>query len=128
MLVTPLLRSTLLAVIVVLSACGADDAKDTAGSDDGKAAGAEGDTVAIEKFVFGPEKLTVAPGTTVTWTNKDEAAHTVKAKAGTAGAAQFDSDNLNKDDTFEHTFEEAGEFAYFCEIHQYMTATVVVEG
>lgn len=34
-------------------------------------------TVNIQNFAFAPAKMTVAPGTTVTWTNQDTTQHTV---------------------------------------------------
>lgn len=108
--------------LLLLAACGDGDS----GGNDGDGGSAGAATIAIESFQFKPEKLTVEVGTEVTWTNRDDAAHTVKAK--TDGTAAFDSDELGQDETFAHTFEAAGEIEYFCEIHQYMTATVVVEG
>jgi plastocyanin len=37
-------------------------------------------TVHIARFLFTPEKLAVAPGTTVTWTNLDNSPHQVSVK------------------------------------------------
>lgn len=79
-------------------------------------------TVGIVDNAFGPATLTVAVGTTVTWTNKGQRNHTVStadASFGTAGA-------LSSGATFTHTFDNAGTFAYFCAIHSGMTATVTV--
>lgn len=80
------------------------------------------DAVSIIDFAFEPAELTVAMGTTVTWTNDDDVTHTVTADDGA-----FDSGNLPSGETFSHTFDEAGTFPYHCEIHPGMTATVVVE-
>ena len=57
----------------------------------------------------------------ITWTNDDGFAHTV-----TADDDSFDSGNLDGGATFEQTFDEAGEFAYHCNIHPQMTGTVSV--
>ena len=45
--------------------------------------------VTIQNFAFTPAAITVAAGTTVTWTNKDAATHTVTSNAGDPAA--FDS-------------------------------------
>ncbi len=60
--------------------------------------------VAIQNFAFSPQTLTVAPGTTVVWTQKDSAPHTVTSDTG-AWAASAD---LHAGQTFSHTFTTAG--------------------
>lgn len=77
-------------------------------------------TVEIIGFEFNPEIITVSKGTTVTWTNRDIAVHTV---TGTG----FDSGNLQQGETFSYTFNEAGLFNYICTIHPYMKGKVIVE-
>jgi plastocyanin len=84
----------------------------------------DGDGIRIKDFAFGPEELFVSVGETVTWTNDEEGiGHTTASDDGL-----WQSDTLNSGDTFEHTFDEAGVFTYFCSIHPSMTATVTVEG
>jgi plastocyanin len=78
-------------------------------------------SVAIADFAFAPAQLTVAAGTTVTWTNSDGFAHTVDAADDT-----FVSEALDQGATFSHTFDAAGTFAYICGIHPSMAGTVVV--
>lgn len=77
--------------------------------------------VAIAKFAYGPNEITVAPGTTVVWTNQDETPHTVTSKD-----RSFSSKGLDTGDRFEHTFSGEGDFAYLCTVHPYMTGTVHV--
>ena len=68
--------------------------------------------------------LTIAAGTTVTWTNDDPGMlHTV-----TAVDASFDSGFLNEGDTWSYTFNDPGEFEYFCAPHPWMRAKIIVEG
>lgn len=86
-------------------------------------AGATSTTTTIMNFAFHPMTLTVRAGTTVTWTNQDSSTHTVTAVAG-----GFDSGNMPQGMTFSHTFPTAGTYAYRCNIHQYMTGSVVVQG
>ncbi|TMD06380.1 MAG: amidase [Chloroflexi bacterium] len=77
--------------------------------------------VTIKNFAFSPTPLTVRTGTKVTWTQQDSTVHTVTAVDGS-----FDSGNLSQGQSFSRTFSTAGTFMYRCNIHQYMTATVVV--
>lgn len=79
------------------------------------------DAVSIKNFAFAPDTITVKVGTTVTWTNNDQDAHTVTAMDHT-----FASPALNPGDSFHFTFSKPGNYAYLCTIHPFMTATVVV--
>ncbi|HEY5436023.1 MAG TPA: plastocyanin/azurin family copper-binding protein [Candidatus Limnocylindrales bacterium] len=77
--------------------------------------------MSIANFAFAPASVTVAVGTTVTWTNTDSAGHTVTADDGS-----FKSDKLGTGTTFSQTFTKAGTFAYHCSIHSSMTGTITV--
>lgn len=78
--------------------------------------------ITIEDFNFsGAETATV--GDTVTITNEDSVGHTWTAVDG-----DFDSGTIAEGETFEFTFDEAGEFDYFCSIHPQMEGTITVEG
>src|SRR5215469_13203451 len=70
--------------------------------------------VVIDNFAFGPSTLTVARGSTVTWTNKDDDPHTVVSDAD---PKLFKSGALDTDDHFAFTFNDTGTFKYFCTIH-----------
>ena len=84
-------------------------------------AGTDKVVVNITKFAFAPKDITVAPGTTIVWTNRDEAPHTVTSRDKT-----FGSKGLDTNDTFEYTFATEGDFAYICAVHPFMTGTVHV--
>ena len=83
---------------------------------------------------YSPNPVEVTVGQTVVWTNDDSAFHTVTS--GSAGAADvgkaFDSGLTgptaltSKGKTFEHTFDRAGEYPYFCTLHPAMVGTVMV--
>jgi plastocyanin len=79
-------------------------------------------TIGIKEFKYAPSRLTVPVGTTVTWVNQDEEPHTVMSTTGA-----FSSPGLVNDDTFAQTFTKPGTYEYFCAIHPYMKATVVVK-
>jgi|HubBroStandDraft_6_1064221.scaffolds.fasta_scaffold287151_2 plastocyanin len=81
-------------------------------------------TVTIDNFAFAPATLTVAPGTKITWTNKDEEPHTVTSADG---GHLFKSPALDTDDKFSFTFDKPGTYKYFCSIHPHMVGTIVVK-
>jgi len=96
---------------------------------------------------FDPQQYEVSVGTTVTWKNTSSKGHTVTAYGGQIpeeaayfASGGFDSEPaaregwkqnegvLTSGDTYEHTFEVAGEFDYVCLPHENggMVGTVVV--
>jgi plastocyanin len=79
------------------------------------------DAVSIANFAFDPAELEVAAGTEVTWTNDDQAPHTVTADGGA-----FDSGTLEPRDTFSVVVDGNGPVTYACMIHPEMTGTIVV--
>ena len=75
----------------------------------------------IAKFAYAPKDITIAPGTKIVWTNRDETPHTV-----TSNDKSFASKGLDTDDKFEHTFSSEGDFSYICTVHPFMTGVVHV--
>jgi plastocyanin len=76
-----------------------------------------------------PAHIAVPVGTTVAWFNDDpNQQHTVTS--GTPGSAEsgnpLDSGIIAEGSFFQHTFDEAGEFEYYCTIHPGMTGSVSV--
>jgi plastocyanin len=81
--------------------------------------------VFVRDFSFTPATVTVPAGGTVTWVNCDppgEESHT-----STADAGGWSSPLLGSGQAFSRTFGQAGDFAYHCEPHPFMTGTVTVE-
>ena len=72
-------------------------------------------TVLIEGMRYQPEGLTVAPGDTVVWVNRDMVPHTA-----TSAAARFDSGEIAPGKTWTHTVRATGEFDYLCTYHPLM--------
>jgi plastocyanin len=81
------------------------------------------DRVEIADFAFSPGTLEVPVGSDVTWRNADPTAHTVSARDGA-----FDSGTVDPGAAFGITFERAGTFEYFCQIHPTMRGSVRVVG
>jgi plastocyanin len=79
-------------------------------------------TVTIEGMRFQPEVLTVAPGDTVVWVNKDLVPHSATSKAG-----GFDSKDIQTDKSWRYTIQTTGEFAYICTFHPTMKAMLRVK-
>jgi plastocyanin len=96
---------------------GDDETSAVAGQD----AAATPTSVAIVDFAFAPQTLTVARGTTVTWTNNDTLGHSL------IGAGQsFSSEILDAGATFTFTFDTPGEYQYRCGLHPSMVGTIIV--
>ena len=87
--------------------------------------------------LFGPDAVTVPVGARVRWMHKDGGAdHTVTSGTcdinGCSASGLFTSVTNNQEflaqhDEFIHVFNDAGQFAYFCEKHeQDMTGTINV--
>lgn len=72
---------------------------------------------------FQPTRITVSAGTTVTWDNEDSEPHTVTADDNST----FDSGALTPGESFQHTFSQPGQYAYHCDFHPNMTATIIVQ-
>jgi plastocyanin len=76
----------------------------------------------IDNFKFGPDKLTVAKGTEVTWTNQDDIPHSIVLTAIGVRSKPLDTDK-----TFTYQFDKAGTFSYICGLHPFMHGQVVVK-
>ena len=70
------------------------------------------------KFV--PERVEVAVGQTVTWTNRDFVPHTVTASG-------IESGDLAEGKSWSMVAKEKGEIAYICRLHPVMKGVVVVK-
>ncbi|MFY9798550.1 MAG: plastocyanin/azurin family copper-binding protein [Candidatus Nitrosopolaris sp.] len=78
---------------------------------------------------YNPSPINVPKGTTVTWTNNDNTAHTVTQgnPSGNSPPNGFDSGILAPGKTFTHTFATAGTIQYYCTLHPTMLGEVIVK-
>ncbi len=76
---------------------------------------------------FAPAAVRISTGTTVTW-KWDSDTHNVSAKDAPTDWSGHESIE-NTDFTYEHTFDEAGEYMYVCTPHEQtgMKGAIVVE-
>ena len=119
-----LIGTTLLfAILLISNSCSKSSYNNMTGMTGGPGgSGGPGlNEVFIQGMAFNPSTITVAAGTTITWTNKDGYAHTV-----TSDTNLFNSGNIGSNGTFSFTFATAGTYPYHCSIHTSMTAKVVV--
>jgi plastocyanin len=125
------LGATLLGGALLLAACSSSGSSTpttaapttpTTGAGSSAATGAH--AITIKNFAFAPSTLTVAPGTTVTVTNRDQVAHTVTSSKG-----GFDTGDIQPGQSKTITAPNTpGSYPYICSIHQYMTGTLIVSG
>jgi plastocyanin len=77
--------------------------------------------VAINDVGFEPAMIEITVGTTVTWVNEDGIDHTATATDGI-----FDTGMIDAGESASVTFDDAGTFAYVCDLHPDMEGVVVV--
>ena len=108
--------------VLTATACGSSSTP-TYGGGGGGGGGctSTSNSITIADFSFSPSCTTVPLNTVVTWTNNGPTAHTT-----TSDATGWDSGQLAATNTYQHTFNSAGTFAYHCAIHPSMMATIVV--
>jgi len=136
-----LLTAIVAFALALLTGCGGNDAdtRDGASSDqsrqdsgggggqDSASAGPakQAVKVSVENFKYAPPTIAVKAGGTVTWTNGDQARHNAQTDSGAEGA--FNTDDLDRGDSRKVTFEDPGEYAYYCVYPRFMKGTVQVK-
>ena len=98
-------RVALLGMTAFLAACNASAAPPTPAKTE----------VVIANYRF-------AAGTTVTWINNDDDAHTVMDAAG-----EFRSGALDQSQSYAFTFVKAGIYRIGCSMHPQMSETIIVQ-
>ena len=73
---------------------------------------------------FVPAALTIAPGTTVTWTTVSGRPHTTTSETGVWDSGR----RLDVGESFSYTFDTPGVYPYYCEPHRDrgMVGTIIV--
>ena len=81
-------------------------------------------TVEIFKFKFTPQQITVKPGTTIRWLNKEKRQyHSVWFEQ----LGEAEPDYFFPDEYYDRTFTKQGSFPYRCGPHPKMTGVVHVK-
>ena len=111
-----------LAGALLLAACSSSGGGRSGSSGSSASAATATKSVTISNFMFSPMSASVAPGSTVSVTNKDSVTHTLTATGG-----QFNTGDIGPGQTKTFTApSKAGTYSYICNIHQYMKGTIVV--
>jgi plastocyanin len=116
------IRSLVLVVLLAAAVAGCSSSKKSSSSV--PPAGTAPNTVTIKNFSFSPTPLTVAAGATVSVINSDGTDHTVTSDDRTS----FDTKHVSggKSATFTAP-SKSGTYKFHCNIHQYMTSSLVVQ-
>ena len=76
---------------------------------------------------FIPFDVSISVGDKITWSNDDSAAHTVTSGTPADGPdGNFDSSLFMAGNVFSITFNEAGDYPYYCMVHPWMIGIVQV--
>ena len=128
------LRFTGLALAALLAAsCGSDDSNDAPddGGDGGGNGGGTENTVTVSNNTFSPASLTVAAGTTVTWSWTSSASNhnVVGDDANNPPSSGAPTDGPQ---TYQFAFGQPGTFRYHCTVHggpggSGMSGTIIVQ-
>ena len=89
---------------------------------DSQSQSAKTNAIVINGDGFSPANLTVKKGATVTWTNKDSAAHAIASD----GASSLHSPQLQAGQSYTYTFANTGSFAYSDAMNPSATGTITV--
>ena len=95
--------------------------KTAANGGEGAANVANATKAEMRTMVFGPKRIEISAGGTVTWTNNDPLVHTITADDGS-----WDSGAIEPGKSWSHTFTQPGEYAFHCTPHPFMKSVVVV--
>jgi plastocyanin len=122
----PALATLIAGVTLVSCASPASSGSTTAPAASSPTAAPKAAALQIKGFAFSPATLTIDKGTVVTITNNDSATHTFTSGASRTKDGKFDQQISGSADGTV-TFDTAGTFEYFCQLHSSMKGTVVVK-
>ena len=81
----------------------------------------------IEDVCYIPSNIIVEKGKSVTWLNEDSSFHSVTSGFYPEPSGLFDSGHLDPYQSYTLSFDEYGVYDYFCTLHPWMKAQVIVE-
>jgi len=81
----------------------------------------------IEDICYIPSTIVVEKGKSITWINEDSSFHSVTSGFYGEPTGLFDSGYLDPYQSYTLSFDEFGTYDYFCTLHPWMKAQVIVE-
>ena len=81
----------------------------------------------IEDICYIPSTIVVEKGKSVTWLNEDSSFHSVTSGFYPEPSGLFDSGHLDPYESYTLSFNDLGTYDYFCTLHPWMKAQVIVE-
>jgi plastocyanin len=81
----------------------------------------------IEDICYIPSSIGIEKGKSVTWVNEDSSFHSVTSGFYGEPTGLFDSGYLDPYQFYTLYFDESGTYDYFCTLHPWMKAQVIVE-
>jgi len=81
----------------------------------------------IDDRCYVPSLILTKKGNSVTWVNEDSAFHSVTSGSYDSPTDLFDSGHLDPFESYTFTFDEIGDYDYFCTLHPWMKGLVTVE-
>jgi plastocyanin len=134
--VTALAAAALLAA--GLTGCSSSASSDSTAASTSAGSEADGTVITLSQLMFKPATTEIKVGTKVTWTNDESISHTITSgeptgidagtslRSGEKPDGMFDEQLAKQGDSFSFTYEKAGTYPYYCDIHNGMNAEVVV--
>jgi plastocyanin len=127
-----ILVPALAALAVALTACGSSSPSHSTGSSSTAAPSSSSGSgsggaiqVTMKNKAFNPKTVHAKVGQTIEWTNDDSPPHDVSYASG----PKFKSSaTMGTGSTFRLKLTQAGTIQYFCSIHPFMKASIVVSG
>jgi plastocyanin len=115
----------LFVIFIIDNSCTKDNTADLNGNGGTKKitaskGGAGTSEVVIQGMSFSPETLTVASGTTITWTNEDNSPNIVTSEDGMFGGV------ISSNGTYSYTFSSVGNYKYFNRVHPSSAGNIIV--
>ena len=74
------------------------------------------------EYRYGPGRIRIKPGTTVTWKNIGDLPHTA-----TEERSKWDTGDISPGESKSVTFTEPGSYYYICKPHPWMYGQIIVE-
>jgi len=77
-------------------------------------------TITIRNFAFNPSIITIPKDSIVIWINEESALHRINSDF-------FNSEIINRGESFQFKFDNQGTYDYICGIHPSMKGQIIVQ-